>query len=270
LLDVRELRVTYPGPHGARVHAVDGVSLSLCRGETLGLVGESGSGKSTIGNTILGLAPPDSGQILFDGSDITHATPRRRRELGRHLQIVFQDPYGSLNPSRTIGQTLAEPLRWGGEAAGRLGPRAAAGRVAGILERVGMPADAASRYPAHFSGGQRQRVAIARALIQEPALLICDEPTSALDLSIQAQILNLLLDLQHQLGVAYLFISHDIDVVRHMSHRTAVLRNGRIVEQGPTSQVTEQPSHQYTQALLAAVPMPDPRRRRRTGDSPTP
>ncbi len=264
LLDVRDLRVSYRSPGGPQVRAVDGVSMHVSRGETLGLVGESGSGKSTVGNAILGLARPDSGRIVFDGTDITRATPRQRRELGRRLQVVFQDPYGSLNPSRTIGQTLAEPLRWGGASAGRQGARAAAERVASILERVGMPADTARRYPGQFSGGQRQRIAIARALIQEPALVICDEPTSALDLSVQAQILNLLLDLQRQLGVAYLFISHDIDVVRHMSHRAAVLRRGCIVEHGPTGQVTDQPSHPYTRALLAAAPTFDPHRRARS------
>jgi ABC-type oligopeptide transport system ATPase subunit len=256
LLDVRDLRVTFPGRHrGAPVRAVDGVTLTVDRGETVGLVGESGSGKSTIGNAILGLARVSDGRILFDGRDITRATGRTRRELGRHLQVVFQDPYGSLNPSRTIGQTLAEPLLVGR----RLTRREAATRVADILTRVGMPADTAGRYPGQFSGGQRQRIAIARALVQQPQLVICDEPTSALDLSVQAQILNLLLDLQAELGLAYLFISHDIDVVRHMSHRTVVLYNGQIVEDGSTESVTEHPQHPYTKRLLAAAPIPDPR-----------
>jgi ABC-type glutathione transport system ATPase component len=254
LLDVRELRVEYrrrgAGRRAVPVRAVDAVSLRLSRGETLGLVGESGSGKSTIGNAILGLVPPTAGQILFRGNDITHAPPSARGELGQHLQVVFQDPYGSLNPSRTIGQTLAEPLR--------LGRREAALRVAEILTRVGLSPEAANRYPGLFSGGQRQRIAIARALVLEPELVICDEPTSALDLSVQAQILNLLLDLQRQLGLSYLFISHDIDVVRHVSHRVAVLLDGRIVEHGPVEQVTDAATHPYTRALLAAAPVPDP------------
>jgi ABC-type glutathione transport system ATPase component len=249
LLDVRDLRVEY-GSHCP----VDGVNLHLRPGETVGLVGESGSGKSTIGNAILGLVRPSGGRILFRGEDITHATRRRRRTLSRHLQVVFQDPYGSLNPVRAVGGVLAEPLRL----AGRLGRAEAARRVAETLRLVGMPADAADRYPAAFSGGQRQRIAIARALSLEPQLIICDEPTSALDLSVQAQILNLLLDLQQRLGLSYLFISHDIDVVRHMSHRIAVLHDGRIVEEGPASEVAADPTDPYTKELLAAVPVPDP------------
>lgn len=256
LLDIHDLHVRYPG-RGRRdepVHAVNGVNLSLGDGETLGLVGESGSGKSTIGNAILGLVRPTGGRILFRGSDTTHITPRQRRSLGRHVQVIFQDPYGSLNPSRSIGRTLAEPLR----IVRRMHRRAAASRVTDVLEQVGMPPDTARRYPAEFSGGQRQRIAVARALVLEPALIVCDEPTSALDLSIQAQVLNLLLDLQQQLGLSYLFISHDIDVVRHMSHRVAVLLKGRIVEHGPTAQVTGHPTHQYTRALIGAVLNPQP------------
>jgi ABC-type glutathione transport system ATPase component len=232
------------------VAAVTSVSLELGRGETLGLVGESGSGKSTIGNAVLGLVAPSGGRIRFRGEDITAATSRRRRQLGRHIQVVFQDPYGSLNPSRTIGQTLTEPLR-----VVRRMPRAdAAERVRAALAQVGLAYDALGRYPGAFSGGQRQRIAIARALVLEPEIVICDEPTSALDLSVQAQILNLLLDLQNDLGLSCLFISHDIDVVRHMSHRVAVLLGGRIVEQGTAATVTATPSHAYTRALLAAVP----------------
>jgi ABC-type glutathione transport system ATPase component len=248
LLDVVDLRVEYRGRGPSKV-AVDGVSLHLARGETLGLVGESGSGKSSTGHAIVGLVRPTAGQILFHGNDIAHASGKRRRELGQRVQIIFQDPYGSLNPSRTIGGTLAEPLR----VVHRLSRQDTATRVAGVLETVGMPPDASRRYPGAFSGGQRQRIAIARALVLEPELIVCDEPTSALDLSVQAQILNLLLDLQEQLGLSYLFISHDIDVVRHMAHRTAVLFEGRIVEQGTVEQVTDYPSHPYTQALLAAV-----------------
>jgi ABC-type glutathione transport system ATPase component len=226
LLEVQDLRVEYRPRHPV----VDGLNLVVRQGETLGLLGESGSGKSTIGHSIVGLVRPAGGRILFRGEDITNATARRRRrELGTHLQIVFQDPHGSLNPSRTIGSTLAEPLR----VVRRLPRRAAAARVADVLKRVGMSPAAAERYPGAFSGGQLQRIAIARALVLEPELVVCDEPTSALDLSVQAQILNLLLDLQRQLGLSYLFISHDIDVVRFACHRVVSLRHGRIVEQGP-------------------------------------
>jgi ABC-type glutathione transport system ATPase component len=248
LLDVRDLRVEYGGRH-----AVNGVSLRLEPGETLGLVGESGSGKSTIGNAILGLVKPSGGRILFDGEDITHATGRRRRALASQLQVVFQDPYSSLNPSRTIGQTLADPLRPG------FTRSEARNRVVELLRRVGLPPAAAARYPAQFSGGQRQRIAIARALVLRPRVVVCDEPTSSLDLSVQAQVLNLLLELQEQLGLSYLFVSHDIGVVRHMAHRVAVLLDGRVVEQGPVEVVTENPTHPYTQALLDATPVPNPR-----------
>jgi ABC-type glutathione transport system ATPase component len=210
LLDVRDLQVSYSGQM-----VVDGVNLHLDRGETLGLVGQSGSGKSTIGHAIVGLVKPSGGQILFHGTDITRVNPRRRQ----HIQIVFQDPYGSLNPSRTIGGMLAEPLRL----VRRLSRQDAVALVADVLQRVGMPPDAVSRYPGAFSGGQRQRIAIARALVLSPELIVCDEPTSALDLSVQAQILNLLLDLQVQLGLSYLFISHDIDVVEYVSHRVMKL-----------------------------------------------
>jgi ABC-type glutathione transport system ATPase component len=254
LLEVHDLGVDFPGPGrgGGVIHAVDQVSLHLGRGETLGLVGESGSGKSTIGNAILGLVAPTAGRVLLDGRDITHLPPRRRRELARRIQVVFQDPYGSLNPSRAVGHSLAEPLR----CHRKLTRTQAAARVRDVLHQVGLSSDAASRYPAQLSGGQRQRIAIARALILEPDLIICDEPTSALDLSMQAQILNLLLSLQEDLGLAYLFISHDFDVIRHLSHRVAVLYRGRLLEHGPAAQLTETPSHPYTQALLAAVRSP--------------
>jgi ABC-type glutathione transport system ATPase component len=266
LLNVHDLEVTFPGSRRTAIRAVDRVSFHLSRGETLGLVGESGSGKSTIGNAILGLTRPSAGRISFHGTDITHARPRQRRELGRHLQVIFQDPYGSLNPYRTVGQTLAEPLKLrrprgavvGGQRSRRLRRDEAGAKVSDILGRVGMSVDAAHRYPGQFSGGQRQRIAIARALILQPELIICDEPTSALDLSVQAQILNLMLDLQQQLGLAYLFISHDLDVVRHMAHRVAVVHRGQIVEQGPTERVSDYPQHPYTKTLLAAVPLADP------------
>jgi ABC-type glutathione transport system ATPase component len=252
LLDVHDLRVSYQerGRHrNPAKPAVDGVTFHLSRGETLGLLGESGSGKSTIGNAILGLVRPTAGRILFHGEDITHAPPARRRQLARHIQVVFQDPYGSLNPSRTIGQTLTEPLHL----TRRLTRSEAVARVTDTLARVGLTGEAADRYPGAFSGGQRQRIAIARALILDPGLIVCDEPTSALDLSVQAHILNLLLELQQTLGIAYLFISHDLDVIRHMSHRAAVLRRGALVEEGPIDQITDHPTNPYTRALLAAT-----------------
>ena len=249
LLEVRDLHVAYHN-----FHALKGVSFNIARGETLGLVGESGSGKTTIGRAILGQTRVTSGAIIFDGEDITHASPRRRRALGRDIQVVFQDPYGSLNPTRTIGQTLCEPL---------LGDRALSGqdiaaRIADNLDKVGMPADTAQRYPSQFSGGQRQRIAIARALIARPRLVVCDEPVSALDLSVQAQVLNLLNALRRDMEVSLLFISHDLTVVHHVSQRTAVLYHGEIVEQGDAGQIHHHPNHPYTQALLAASPVPDP------------
>lgn len=258
LLQVNDLQVYYPPRRRGDepVRAVDGVSLHLDHGETLGLVGESGSGKSTIGNAILGLVRATGGQILFEDADITHANARQRRGLSRHIQVIFQDPYSSLNPSRDIGHTLAEPLR----VVQHVNRSDAAERVTTVLSQVGMPPDTAERYPAEFSGGQRQRIAVARALVMQPKLIVCDEPTSALDLSIQAQILNLLLDLQEQLGLTYLFISHDIDVVRHISHRAAVLYKGHVVEHGPARQVTDHPTHDYTQALIDAIPLPEPPR----------
>lgn len=252
LLEIKDLRVQYSSRRRKEppVQAVNGVSLNLRAGETLGLVGESGSGKSTIGNAILGQVHASAGKITFRGEDITFASSGRRREIGRYIQVIFQDPYSSLNPARTIGKTLAEPLLVGH----RVGKRDAIDRVAKVLRHVGMPPDTIHRYPAAFSGGQRQRIAIGRALVLEPQLIVCDEPTSALDLSIQAQILNLLLDLQRELDLSYLLITHDFDVVRHMSHRTAVLFKGRLVEQGPTAQVTERPTDPYTKALIEAVP----------------
>lgn len=249
LLDVCELRVQFSDRRGRPIRAVDGVDLEILPGETVGLVGESGSGKSTLGNAILGLVPPAGGRIRFGGRDITYASPRHRRALAEHLQVVFQDPYSSLNPSRSIGATVAEPLRGRG-----LSRAAAMARAVAVLEQVGLPGDAATRYPGQFSGGQRQRIAIARALVLKPELVICDEPTSALDLSVQAQVLNLLLELQEQLGLAYLFISHDIDVISHLAHRVAVMYHGRIVEHGPVERVIETPEHPYTRALLSATP----------------
>lgn len=259
LLRVRGLTVRYRRGGGRPpLTALDGIDLDLKVGETLSVVGESGSGKSTLGNAVLGLVAPAEGTIRFDGEDITHARPRRRRDLTRAIQVVFQNPHGSLNPVRTIQQTLEEPL-----IAHRTLTRAERrDEVAVALERVALDRDAAKRYPAQFSGGQLQRIAIARALMLSPRLLICDEAVSALDLSIQAQILNLLRDLQRQLHLSYLFVSHDLAVVRHISDRVAVLYRGHLLETGTAESVCERPSHAYTQALLAAAPVPDPARQR--------
>lgn len=254
LLQVKDLRVNFPQGRGKVFQALKGISLDIQPGETVGLVGESGSGKTTVGRVILGLTEATSGDVWFDGENITHASRERRRTLGRDIQVVFQDPYGSLNPARTIGDTLAEPLMNDKS----LSRNDISERVAEVLQQVGMPADTASRYPGMFSGGQRQRIAIARAVIAKPRLIVCDEPVSALDLSVQAQVLNLLKSLQQSMGLAMLFISHDLTVVRHVSHRTVVLYRGDIVEQGDAGQVHERPEHPYTRALLAASPVPDP------------
>jgi len=265
LLEVDCLAVVYGlGRKRPALRAVDDVSLAIAPQETLGLVGESGSGKSTIGRAILGLAPVSEGTIRFGGSDITHASRAERRTLSPALQVIFQDPYSSLNPARTIGQTLAESLRPHGAPAGEE-PRE---RAARMLERVGLPRDAVDRYPSQFSGGQRQRIAIARALMVSPRLVVCDEPVSALDVSVQAQVLNLLRELQDDLGLSYLFVSHDMAVVRHVSHRIAVLYRGRIMEHGPAATVYRRPAHPYTETLLKAAPVPDPEvQRHRSGRS---
>ncbi|HEX2314886.1 MAG TPA: oligopeptide/dipeptide ABC transporter ATP-binding protein [Thermomonospora sp.] len=258
LLDVRDLTVEYrSGRRRPPLRAVDGVSFSIAPRETVGLVGESGSGKSTIGRAILGLTPVKSGTVTLDDTDISHVPLRARRALSARLQAVFQDPYSSLNPARTIGETLAESLR-----RQSLGRQEVTAKVTGMLERVGLPATAADRYPAQFSGGQRQRIAIARALVVRPALVICDEAVSALDLSVQAQVLNLLRELQGDFDLSYLFISHDLTVVHHVAHRIVVLYRGRIMESGPASAVYERPAHPYSRALLAAAPVPDPARQR--------
>ncbi len=253
LLEVRGLRVEY-GRGRRRTTAVDGVDLEVGAGETLALVGESGSGKSTIGNAVLGLVPATGGTVTFDGEDIGRAPARRRRELTAEIQAVFQDPYGSLNSMRTIRQTLVEPLI----AHRRADPASARSQVEAALHSVGLDPDVADRYPGEFSGGQRQRIAVARALMLRPRLIVCDEPTSALDLSVQAQVLNLLKKLQRDLGVSYLFITHDLAIIRHVASRVAVLHRGRVVETGPVDQVCDHPSDPYTQALLAAAPVPDP------------
>ena len=259
LLSISDLHVHFPQRKARVFRALNGVSFDVKAGETVGLVGESGSGKTTIGRVILGIAPATSGRVTFDGEDITRASRRRRRDLAREIQVVFQDPYGSLNPTRMIGDTLAEPLLIDRS----LSRAERDARIRDVLTRVGMPTDAAARYPAQFSGGQRQRIAIARAVIARPRLGVCDEPVSALDLSVQAQVLNLLSELQKSMGLSLLFISHDLTVVRHVSHRTVVLYKGEIVEHGDTQVVHEAPQHSYTRALLSAAPVPDPKEQRR-------
>jgi ABC-type glutathione transport system ATPase component len=257
LLTVDDLVVEYPGKAwlAKPFRVLKGVSIRIGAGETLGLVGESGSGKTTLGRAVLGLAPVTEGRIVFQGQDISHATRADRRKLSQDLQVVFQDPYSSLNPSLTVGDILAEPLG----IQGVTGPDARK-RVQELLDRVHMPQDAMGRLPREFSGGQRQRIAIARALALRPKLIVCDEPVSALDLSTQARVLDLLLEIQQLTGVSYLFVSHDLDVVRHVSHRVAVMYKGELVEQGEAEQVTTRPEHPYTQKLLLASPVPDPDR----------
>jgi len=253
LLEVRDLRVEFPGRGGRPIVAVDGVSLRVRAGETLGLVGESGSGKSTVGRAIVRLVSPKSGSIRFDGIDVSDAAGADLRRLRRETQMVFQDPGGSLNPRMRVWRIVSEPLVVHGLArdSGRRGLRRAAAEA---LERCGLSTSALDRYPHEFSGGQRQRIAIARALGSEPRLLVCDEPTSALDVSVQAQVLNLLRDLQAELGLAYLFISHDMGVIEHMSDWVAVMRSGRVVESGPRPRVLASPEGAYTRDLLASVP----------------
>ncbi|MFF9203995.1 ATP-binding cassette domain-containing protein [Streptomyces sp. NPDC014986] len=253
LLSVQDLHVSYPtsGFRSPPVKILNGVSLDICRHETVGLVGESGSGKTTLGRALLGLAPVTGGRVLFEGRDISALSRADRRRGAKDLQVVFQDPYSSLNPAMTIEDILTEPLLAGGEKAGR-------DVVRRLLEQVHLPRDAGRRLAREFSGGQRQRIAIARALALDPKLVVCDEPTSALDMSTQSKILTLFKEIQETTGVAYLFITHDLAVVRVISHRIAVMLHGEIVELGSAAQITEDPQHAYTQRLLMAAPVADP------------
>jgi peptide/nickel transport system ATP-binding protein/oligopeptide transport system ATP-binding protein len=242
----------------ATVRAVDGVSFSVAAGETLALVGESGCGKTTVSRLVLRLIEPTGGSVRFDGADVLAFDAAALRRFRRQAQLVFQDPYGSLNPRMTVGEILAEPLALHTQ----LAPKQRRTRVVHLLDMVGLPAVAARRYPHEFSGGQRQRVAIARALAVEPKLIICDEPVSALDVSIRSQILNLLRDLQRRLGLAYIFISHDLAVVKHIADRVAVMNLGQIVETAPGERIFAEPRHPYSHALISAIPVPDPAARR--------
>lgn len=276
LLQVRDLRKHYFSPKGwlrpARppVQAVDGVSFDLARGETLSLVGESGCGKTTTAKSVLRLIEPTAGSIQIDGQELVGLSKEAMRQRRRDMQIIFQDPYASLNPRLTAGELVAEPLR-------NFGDHSAAARrerVEWLFARVGLRPEAIHKYPHEFSGGQRQRLGIARALALQPKLIVCDEPVSALDVSVQAQVVNLLMDLQQEFGISYLFVAHDLAVVRHISHRVAVMYLGRVVELADRDTLFSQPLHPYTQILLSAVPVPNPRKPAQRmllqGDPPSP
>jgi len=265
LLEVTDLEKHFPIKRGLlvdrevdRVRAVDGVSFEVRQGETLGLVGESGSGKSTLCRAVLQLTKPTSGSVRFEGREIAGLSRREMRPLRREMQMIFQDPYASLNPRKRVGQIVGEPLKLLGETSGGELRR----NVLELLGRVGLGSECYDRFPHEFSGGQRQRIGIARALALRPKLIFADEPVSALDVSIQAQIVNLLDDLQDELGLTYVFVAHDIGIVRHVADRIAVMHDGKIVETGSADQVCERPADPYTKSLLAAVPLPDPRRAR--------
>ncbi len=265
LLQVIDLKTHFPIRRGflqrvvGHVKAVDGVSFRLAKGETLGLVGESGCGKTTVGRTLLRLIPATSGRVIYKGESVFDQPAAEMRRLRREMQIIFQDPAGSLNPRMRVASIVGEPLEVHGLATGE----ELRDRVENLLVRCGLWKSAADRYPHEFSGGQRQRIGIARALALEPKLIVCDEPTSALDVSIQSQILNLLKDLQDEFGLSYLFISHDMAVIHHICDRIAVMYDGKIVEEGDREEIIERPKHPYTQALLSAVPEANPRRERK-------
>ncbi|KAF0180603.1 MAG: peptide/nickel transport system ATP-binding protein [Limisphaerales bacterium] len=277
LLEVRNLKVHFPVKHGvfsrvnAWVKAVDDVSLTVAPGETVGLVGESGCGKTTLGRAIIRLLEPTAGSVTFEGEDITTLEGAALRERRRRFQMIFQDPVGSLNPRMTVGQIIGEALDIHRLAADE---QAREARIGKLLEDVGLNPQHAQRYPHEFSGGQRQRIGIARALAVEPKLIVCDEPVSALDVSVQAQIINLLQDLQREHGLAYLFIAHDLAVVEHISHRVVVMYLGKVVESAESKAIINAPKHPYTQALLSAVPVVDPDSKRQRivlpGDVPSP
>jgi oligopeptide/dipeptide ABC transporter ATP-binding protein len=260
VLEVKDLKKYFPVTRGVwqstrgMLKAVDGISFDLYRGETLGLVGESGCGKTTAGRTIVRLYEPTGGTVRLHGEDIFSLSEKEILPVRRQIQMIFQDPYSSLNPRMTVGDTISEALEIHGLAEGRRTER-----VGELLEMVGLSHDMAGRYPHEFSGGQRQRIGVARALAVEPQVIICDEPVSALDVSIQAQVINLLEELQEKLGLTYLFISHDLAVVRHISHRVAVMYLGKLVEVAPSDQIYDNPVHPYTEALMSAIPIPDPR-----------
>jgi oligopeptide/dipeptide ABC transporter ATP-binding protein len=274
ILTIENIFKTFPvkaGP-GKTVHAraVDGVSLSVSRGEVVGLVGESGCGKSTLGRLALGLLPPTSGKVFFRGKDLGNLGKEELRALRKEMQIIFQDPFASLNPRMRVRDIVTEPLVIHKLA----GKKELDSRGAALLEKVGLGADALMRYPHEFSGGQRQRIGIARALASDPSFIVADEPVSALDVSVQAQIINLLGDLQQELGLSFLFIAHDLNVVRHFSDRVAVMYLGKIVETAPAEEIYSNPSHPYTEALLADIPVPDPKAKKKhillKGDIPSP
>lgn len=277
LLKVENLKVHFPVKGGimmrARAYnkAVDGITLDIHPGETLGLVGESGCGKSTLGKTIVRLLKPTEGTVVFDGQDVSHLSRAHMKPIRREIQMIFQDPAESLNSRHTVGSLIGEAF----DIHGIGDPDWRAQRVLELLDQVGLPASAAERFPFEFSGGQRQRIGIARAIALEPKLIICDEPVSALDVSIQSQILNLLLELQRDMQLSYLFIAHDLAVVKHVSDRIAIMYLGQIMEMGGADEVYEAPKHPYTRALIAAIPEPDPARRGRAkevlqGDVPSP
>jgi oligopeptide/dipeptide ABC transporter ATP-binding protein len=276
LLSVKGLVKHFPVKKGVlqqtvgQVRAVDGVSFDIAPGETLGLVGESGCGKSTVGKTILKLIEPTAGEVRLSGTRIDGLSKSAMRPFRRQMQVVFQDPYSSLNPRLSVRDIVGEPLKNFAVAAGKTLER----EVAGLVEKVGLRAEALDRYPHEFSGGQRQRIGIARALALRPSLIVCDEPVSALDVSVQAQVINLLVDLQRDFGLSYLFIAHDIAVVEHISHRVAVMYLGKLVELADRAALFARPQHPYTEALLSAVPLPDPEVERKriilTGDVPSP